>query len=63
VRFDYQGDDEEATRQDAAIKQLLGLTPHQIDNYIDNNVSNLVSAKAVLKRFGKILLLLAKRTL
>ena len=37
-----------------------GLTPAQVETYIDNNVTDLASAKEVLKKMGKIILHLAK---
>ena len=37
-----------------------GLTPAQVETYIDNNVTDLASAKEVLKKMGKIILHLTK---
>ncbi len=39
---------------------LNGLTPAQIDTYIDNNVTDLTSAKIVLKKLGKVILYILK---
>jgi CRISPR/Cas system-associated protein Cas7 (RAMP superfamily) len=36
---------------------ILNATPRQIDNYIDNNVTDLASAKEVLKIIAKIAIL------
>lgn len=41
--------------------QLLTATPTQIENYIDNNVNDLASAKEVLKKMAIIIALLARR--
>ncbi len=38
------------------------LTPAQVDTYIDNNITNLESAKAYLKKISKVLLYLLKHT-
>jgi len=40
---------------------LNGLTDQQIENYIDNNVTNLASAKIVLKKLAKIIKYIAKK--
>ncbi|MEE9491357.1 MAG: hypothetical protein V3V80_03545 [Dehalococcoidia bacterium] len=47
-------------KRDYALSFLAGLTPAQIDNYIDNNVTNLVEARDFLKKLCKVALLLAK---
>lgn len=39
---------------------LNGLTATQIENYITNNVTDLASAKEVLKKMAKIILMLCK---
>lgn len=36
---------------------ILNATPQQIDNYIENNVTDLASAKEVLKIIAKIAIL------
>jgi len=38
------------------------LTVEQINTYIDNNVTNLVEAKAYLKKISKVILYLLKHT-
>lgn len=63
MRLDYQGTDEELTRKEAAIKAFVALSPRDIDSYIDTEVTDLNSAKRVLKIFGKILLMMAKKVL
>lgn len=40
--------------------QIANATPAQIDNYIDNNVTDLESAKDVLKLLAKFVILNAK---
>ncbi len=39
-----------------------GLTKEQVDTYIDNNVTDLASAKAYLKKLSKIVLYILKQT-
>ena len=41
---------------------LSGKTPAQVDNYIDNNVTDLASAKAVIKLMAKAILYIAKHS-
>jgi len=45
--------DKSRLRKDA----ILNATPKQIDNYIENNVTDLASAKQVLKLIAKIAIL------
>lgn len=40
---------------------LKGLTESQIDNYIDNNIIDLASAKIFLKKLSKIVSYLLKK--
>ncbi len=40
---------------------LANLTPDDVDAYIDSNVTDLASARAVLKLYGKAVLWLAKK--
>jgi len=40
---------------------LAGKTPEQVETYIDNNVTDLPSAKAVMKLMAKAILYLAKK--
>ena len=47
------------TNRHNKVKSILqNLTYDQIDTYIDNNVTNLVSAKEYLKKLSKIVLFL-----
>jgi hypothetical protein len=41
------------------LDKLDKVTPNQIDSYIDNNVTDLASAKDFLKRLTKIVALMA----
>jgi hypothetical protein len=50
-------------RADAQVAQLLKARPAGINNYIENNVSNMAEAKEVLKIFGRALAVLAHTTL
>ncbi len=40
---------------------LANLTPEDVDAYIDTNVTDLASARAVLKLYGKAILWVAKK--
>jgi hypothetical protein len=40
---------------------LASLTPDDVDTYIDTNVTDLASARAVLKLYGKAILWMAKK--
>ncbi len=56
-----------SSKQRDAIKTVResfinGLTKAQVDTYIDNNVTDLPSAKAYLKKISKVLLYLLKHT-
>lgn len=50
-------------KADAAIQAFVAKTPAQIEAYIDATVVDLASARTVLKQMGKMLLILAKRSL
>ena len=41
---------------------INGLTTEQINNYIDNNITNLTSAKTFLKKLSKVMLYLLKHS-
>jgi hypothetical protein len=49
----------EALKNNIQARQLLKATPAQIDNYIETNVTNLASAKEVLKLLAKAVSVLA----
>jgi hypothetical protein len=42
-------------------KQISNLSYTQVENYIENNVTDLESAKSVLKMYGKVILALSKQ--
>ena len=46
---------------DSFVDTFINMTPAQVENYIETNVTNLDSSKNVLKKMGKMLLLLARR--
>jgi len=48
-----------ALKDNQQARQLLKATPEQIDSYIDTNVTNLASAKEVLKMLAKAVSVLA----
>lgn len=50
----------EAIKQDQEVIQLLKANPGQIDNFIDNNVTNMAEAKDVLKRIARAVSVLAQ---
>ena len=41
---------------------INGLTVSQIDTYINNQITDLISAKAYLKKLSKVVLYLLKKT-
>jgi len=54
--------EEQRTNTDKIRQSFLsGLTENQIDTYIDNNVTDLTSAKNVLKKLSKIIFYIAKK--
>lgn len=53
--------DAAAMRTDPTIRQLITARPQGIDNYIDNNVTDLASAKDVLKILAKAVSAIGKR--
>lgn len=57
-RLDQEADIQ-ALKSDPQVRQLLRARPGQINNYIDNNVTDLASAKAILKIYGRALAVLA----
>ncbi len=46
--------DHNAVKADAAIRSFLRMTPAQIDAYIDTNVTNIATARTVLKVLAKV---------
>jgi len=53
--------DEDSVKADAWVQQFVAMTPAEVANYVDNNVSNLADARILLKRMAVMLLLLARR--
>lgn len=53
--------DAQAAREDAAIAAIAAMTPAQAAAYVENNVTNLAEAKAVLKTMAKAICVLARR--
>jgi len=49
------------TKADVMFANIINATPAQIDTYIQNNVTDLASAKNVLKLLTKIVVVLASR--
>ena len=52
--------DRDALKVDAQVRQLLKARPRQLNNYIENNVTDLASAKTILKIYGRALAVLAR---
>jgi hypothetical protein len=48
-------------KADTLVQQFISKTPAQINAYINSQVTDLASAKDMLKIFGKILLIVARR--
>lgn len=47
---------------DAALQNLLTKTPEQINDYLDANVTDLDSARGVMKRMMRLLIYVAKQS-
>lgn len=58
-------DEDEATlsaiKGDTLVQSFIAMTPAQVNSYIDTQVTDLASAKTVLKFFGRMVLILARR--
>jgi hypothetical protein len=50
-----------AAKADAFVQNFINSTPTQVMDYIDVNVTDLASAKTVLKKMALMLLLLARK--
>jgi len=48
-------------KQDAWIDNFIGMSPAQVSTYIDKQVTDLASAKTVLNKLARMVLLLARR--
>ena len=53
---------ENPQKEDYKLSQLYGLTPEQLETYIDTKVTSLATAKEYLKRLSDVVLILVKRT-
>ena len=53
--------DKHTVKKDAAIQAIVNSTPAQIETYIENNVTDLDSAKEVLTKLAKVVAILARR--
>jgi hypothetical protein len=64
-RFNHHADkelvDRDAVRRDVLIEKIKTKTPAQIGTYIDDNVTDLASAKKVLKGLAVAVGFLARR--
>lgn len=49
-------------KEEFKLSQLYGLTQQQLENYIDNNVTNLAEAKEYIKKLSAVVLWLVKQT-
>lgn len=56
-------EDLSAIKDDTQVKTLLKQRPNAINNYIDNNVTNMNEAKEVLKVYGRAIAVLAQTLL
>ena len=48
-------------KADAFVQQFVEMTPAQISTYVDGNVTDLASARLLLKRLSIMMLFLAKQ--
>jgi len=55
LNVSYTGTDAEQTKIDPVVKAFLDMSPTEVGNYIDTQVTDLASAKDILKIIGKIL--------
>jgi len=56
-------EERQAARLDNFVKQFVGMTPAQVEAYIDANVTTLAGARGLLKKMGIMLLILARNEL
>lgn len=52
---------EQAVLRDLDVRRIVEATPEEITAWIEENVTNLATAKTVLKTFAKLLVILARR--
>jgi hypothetical protein len=48
-------------KADAFVQTFIAMTPAQVSTYVDNNVTDLASARLLLKRLSIMMLFLAKQ--
>jgi len=62
-RLKEQSDEQDklSIKADTFVQTFIAMTPAEVDSYIDVNVTNLASAKAVLNKLALMVLLLARR--
>jgi len=67
TQLDHRASDEEqdklAVKKDAIVQDLLTKRPAQIDTWMDNNVTDLTSARNVLKVLTRIIVALLRKEL
>jgi len=51
----------QAAKADTFVKNFIGMTPAQVDNYVENNTANLASVRALMKKMVFMLLILARK--
>lgn len=50
-----------AVKADAFVQNFIAMTPQQVANYVDANTETLAETRALLKKMGQMLLVLARR--
>jgi hypothetical protein len=50
-----------AAKADSFVQNFINMTPQQVLDYMDANITDLASAKTVLKKMALMLLLLARK--
>ena len=50
-----------AAKLDAFVQTFVNMTPAQVDTYVQANITDLASAKTLLRKMALMLLLLAKK--
>lgn len=51
----------DGVKSDAFVAQFVAMTPQQVIDYVNANITDLASAKTLLRRMAVMLLLLARR--
>jgi hypothetical protein len=51
----------QANRTDAFVQTFIAMTPAEVADYVETNVTNLATSKTLLKRMAVMLLMLARR--